>query len=742
VAEQTRRNSGGRQPISQHPLFPAIVALWFGALSGLCSLALKPALLESLVVAAGIDSIIPMAAPPLGTTTRILLALAMTGLGGVIGALLARRIARPAPQVRERRRGASGSDTAAAKHAAASPAPQSNFTGRRRALALHDESARDEFNDHAPVPGRESGILDVSELELDGFEDVGGPSTNHDAARLDDAEPLDQADDLWIGAQTGFEAEAPRDNPFSAPALPEGAQVFSPLPEAPAAASHDAEPVAVEQGPKALGNSLFATYSQQIADRAERAHSATPNRLFDTDSPDATEEAEPGFELLPRMNLGDWGDDDADSDTDGLIGEAAPLFPTRESLRNTNQPKPEIVQVAPEGADDGMSALVAFAAVEPAPEGGAEGGPDDAAGDTFARTFDAPGAVDSEDTPAQALRTEPEDADAGAAITAETACESQDSRANTAAERLSSTELGELSQIELLERLALAMASRREEVQARQAAEEARAQAEAEAAAVAAAEAAAAKAAAQAAGSPEPSEGAHAPGVPTDTDVEPEVAAVDLPRLEITPLEVEPLTFAAPTFAAPAQDAEPAAAEAEAEAEAEAAEPSVPTAPVNRLPAALRPVGYDDVDEADDGLPGYIPPRHIGMTASANPLADMAEDEAGEADDDETRVLEEGYSSLLNLSRPAAPQPGFVRIEEPESDEIEPVVIFPGEEPRLAGGPFANPAPVEQAPAQPASAKAPGEARLFDAPAKANAEETERALRAALATLQRMSGAA
>ncbi|MCJ2185160.1 hypothetical protein MTR62_21075, partial [Novosphingobium sp. 1949] len=92
MADNTRRNQGAKQPISQHPLFPAIVALWCGALAGLCSVALRPALIEQAILATGLDTLVPMAAPPLGATFRILFALAMTGLGGLGGALFARRL--------------------------------------------------------------------------------------------------------------------------------------------------------------------------------------------------------------------------------------------------------------------------------------------------------------------------------------------------------------------------------------------------------------------------------------------------------------------------------------------------------------------------------------------------------------------------------------------------------------------------------------------------------------------------
>src|SRR5690348_7996627 len=48
LAEHDRTKARGKLPISRHPLFPATVALWFGALFGLGSLAIRPSALDSL----------------------------------------------------------------------------------------------------------------------------------------------------------------------------------------------------------------------------------------------------------------------------------------------------------------------------------------------------------------------------------------------------------------------------------------------------------------------------------------------------------------------------------------------------------------------------------------------------------------------------------------------------------------------------------------------------------------------
>lgn len=110
MASQQKSSANGKaakgKPITAHPLFPAVVALWFGALFGLGSLAIRVGLIESLALASRIDLVIPAAAPPLGISARILLALGLAAGGALLGASIARRIAQPKPEVRERKRSA------------------------------------------------------------------------------------------------------------------------------------------------------------------------------------------------------------------------------------------------------------------------------------------------------------------------------------------------------------------------------------------------------------------------------------------------------------------------------------------------------------------------------------------------------------------------------------------------------------------------------------------------------------
>ena len=105
-------------------------------------------------------------------------------------------------------------------------------------------------------------------------------------------------------------------------------------------------------------------------------------------------------------------------------------------------------------------------------------------------------------------------------------------------------------------------------------------------------------------------------------------------------------------------------------------------------------------------------------------------------------TLETGSSSLLAMGS-GFPRPAAVRIEEPHSDEIEPVVIFPGQGARgfsdtAQQSAFSPNAPYARPSLAPTGADAPAAAQPAN---QANPEETERALRAALASLQRISGA-
>lgn len=73
--------------LATHPLFPAMAALWFAALLGLGTLVLPASLLERLIS--------PLASPPIGFGTRMLLVLIAAGGGAVVGFWLARKLVVP-----------------------------------------------------------------------------------------------------------------------------------------------------------------------------------------------------------------------------------------------------------------------------------------------------------------------------------------------------------------------------------------------------------------------------------------------------------------------------------------------------------------------------------------------------------------------------------------------------------------------------------------------------------------------
>ena len=169
------RESVSSQPsIVTHPWFPKVIGLWFAALFGLSSLAVASAVLESVVTTLGIDRFVPAAAPPLGQTARLLLAMAMAGLGEIVGLVIGGRLAasrRPQPvRQRQRQRGGEPAECVDTiphvrgrdRHADAPPRkPLSaidELTGidhalRRRALASEADHEPRPFFEVAPVPG-------------------------------------------------------------------------------------------------------------------------------------------------------------------------------------------------------------------------------------------------------------------------------------------------------------------------------------------------------------------------------------------------------------------------------------------------------------------------------------------------------------------------------------------------------------------------------------------------------------
>lgn len=90
--EVKRAGGGAGRSIRAHRLFPAFTALWFAALFALASLVVPVAILQSAVVALGLPKLVAAAAPPLGFTARVLVTLALVGLGGLLGLVVGLRL--------------------------------------------------------------------------------------------------------------------------------------------------------------------------------------------------------------------------------------------------------------------------------------------------------------------------------------------------------------------------------------------------------------------------------------------------------------------------------------------------------------------------------------------------------------------------------------------------------------------------------------------------------------------------
>ncbi len=222
LAKTNRKQAGSKPPLSRHPLFPAVVAIWFGALFGLGSLAVRVSLIEAAVIETHLDTFVAAAAPPLGMTARILLALGLAAVGGILGAIIARCIARPKVVVTERRRNAApaegfgqSSTDSRSTYSAPEPAflrdehesadilvsPSVTPSGRRRSLAVPEDIEPDYHHDIAPLPGGHPQIFDVTECDLSG---PAGPGPSPEIAG-DAPAPLELSDFPAPASQAAFE---------------------------------------------------------------------------------------------------------------------------------------------------------------------------------------------------------------------------------------------------------------------------------------------------------------------------------------------------------------------------------------------------------------------------------------------------------------------------------------------------------------------------------------------------------
>ena len=318
-----KRKPANAKPITSNPLFPAVVALWFGALFGLGSLAVRPSLLEGLVLQSHIDLIIPAAAPPLGITARILLALVMAALGAVLGIALARRLARPKVEHYERKRGAKdlaaeqprvrsrdahpdaparrpisaheefGTERSLDDHRPVASGPGA-LANRRRALAIIDHEPEFVPQDFAPLPGVATvQPLDLAELALPA-EPIAEPVVSPVQASVNPVSTLD-----WANAAPIVPIAEP--DPISPEAAHrDGRQVFGMIPpEAPAAEARQIFGVVAEDDHLPQDFVKAAGFQTSVFDTPE------PSPLFAraVEAPVAAPVAEPAPEFAPTEPL-------------------------------------------------------------------------------------------------------------------------------------------------------------------------------------------------------------------------------------------------------------------------------------------------------------------------------------------------------------------------------------------------------------------------------------------------------
>lgn len=366
VASQPRKPAEAR-PITMHPLFPAVIALWFGALFGLGSLAVRPALLESLIIQSRIDLILAAAAPPIGMTARILVALVLTAIGSAVGLTVARRLVQPKMEVHEHKRSTMfghpveeqprnrtayvepslRSALPVADEVDANGAPEAGgLTQRRRALTMEKHEREITPCDQAPLPGGAPQILDIS---LVGMASASADDQRTNSGRLAvgpaSIDEFTVPDDRPISGvipqaatsdnrkaefaiSVGFESSAfaaPEPNPLFAPralplqATPGGSAIDPQVAAAPPAPAIDAQapaPVDTDVGLTALADRLIKTLASRRAARCGTVEVAV-TALDETASPTAPEaQSLPAASVVPMamrpLDLDGFEENDGD----------------------------------------------------------------------------------------------------------------------------------------------------------------------------------------------------------------------------------------------------------------------------------------------------------------------------------------------------------------------------------------------------------------------------------------------
>jgi hypothetical protein len=224
VAEPHSEKQADKAPISTHPAFPAIVALWFACLLGFGSLVLPIALLERLVGVTGIAALISVAEPPLGFTARAIVAMVGALGGAAAGLLLARKVAR------------------SHEPRASSRAPERIESRECRPIAAHAELGEEGFEWMDFISEHGLPVIDKSESRTPQF--IAKP-----AESLDDGEPAQDSENAL--AEDGWWQDYPGLTEFSeGPDTGQATDTHGAMDEAPIQRLSAAEPTGAGAVPR------------------------------------------------------------------------------------------------------------------------------------------------------------------------------------------------------------------------------------------------------------------------------------------------------------------------------------------------------------------------------------------------------------------------------------------------------------------------------------------------------------
>ncbi|WJY19410.1 hypothetical protein QQS45_04045 [Alteriqipengyuania flavescens] len=695
TAKNGAERKAARPSVATHPAFPAIVALWFAALLGIGFLVLPAALLEGVIAATGLPAIVPAAAPPLGLTARMLLGGTAALVGAILGFLLARKVAgmQSAPKAPKVRRVAETRGLAVPRplnvdeieaDRIESPAPADDEPAER--------TDPREFG-RATLPGRRRALAVTDESSTPSEflytvpvpggefgEDATGPAGPQDIVEAMVSSDPEPAAPMAMADPVGAFAR-----PQPAPALPVGMSAAADEPFELDVHEDDYEDDALELGafapPQEFESEPQAMSEPMPEPTPEPTHDEDPMAPFRNEAPAAAAPAEP-IQDFAVMSAQEEPAEEAEEDTRQIFG-AADSEPPSDFAAPASAPFAPPAEAA--SAAFAEPPMQDFAAPTPSVladplsaviEQGDEDDEDSAEDAPLA--FAAPSlAAQREAAAAEARAREEAERLAREEREAEKASRAAEAQA-AAEERLEETRetLADAPLGDLVERLGAALRDRPSP----------RAEVAKE----------------------EPVIAAPAPdSMAAESHQDEEEGDIDLSALDFSlPLHAVEAAHLSPRLDFRADEPQHAAARASER----------PQAAVTKMPAAMIPVNFGHAFDAEDFDEEY------------------AEDEE-----------DGGYSSLLAMRNPFADAKAEpIRIDLPEEDEDDqPMVVFPGQSDFAA-----RPAPVVEEMFEPQDetpdntvpfARQPTETAQPARP-KMDFEESERALREALANLQRNQG--